>query len=574
MLQMGRRVVWQSSYQTHWDIRRHATLRLLSLDQVPLYKNLIAPFQVKAKTGGWTLAQEIQREYQFSVQNFLEKRFTYYELALPAYEGYRRNSNVFSMQADNSLEVKAYADPRTGDQDIFISSGLALALEEAAHLVFSAPDPPFSSPEINISMNTNDSGLDSLAKPPFGDFRRSLFEGYSGAFDQDYESPQFSDYKAHHDRFCDGLNAGQFFGQSIDASELQSFDMYANPQEFWFLNFLFSRVSISSTRQVMADSLSTLALNWVLGHEDAHRYSGHLGFFGSRLGADSEFDEFFASLTDQTDPAHRRSAEFEVDSASTTRLMDQVYDGEFLEMFFKNADPTILVDLFGSDSKSAEEAERTFLVRVIAGSAIMGLLLFEQARLNKSLDHSQSYPSTELRVLNVIFVALERAQAIQIGHPEYELGKVSGAHELLNTLQYIVSDTKKMAQCFVDAQIESGGNTPEYLFNVVENLNFAVIFRMWNLLCRMFGYETFSTYSANLSAIKDLLRKCDQDEANFLVEEFLAEKKLTFETAAEVFFPFRLAHYAGNETLTRKAQEDRNTFQNNALFIEENLGHI
>ena len=292
-----------------------------------------------------------------SCLRLLEDRFSYYESILPA-KSYRRTSFNFKMMAKRDLDLSAFVE-RENPETVWISHGLVLAVEDVSQTIFSISENIL---DINFSRNSTD--------------RLNL-------------------------RSLNSNNSQEFTNYNFDGAESK------NPMRGTILpksicDFFYS-VSLDLDRQILADHLSTASLLWIIGHEDAHKYSGHIELFNQLNISESEiiFSELIALHTPKMSPNQRRAAELESDTCSTMRLVDFCFDNELLGIITDDLSSRVKEIIWqgNSESKGLQKEQRLFLMRFLNLSAVVPLIIFDISFRSKSYNSLESYPSFITRVL-------------------------------------------------------------------------------------------------------------------------------------------------------------------------------
>jgi hypothetical protein len=404
---LGRRITWVSSDELHWEMRRGFTIFAYSSSrfadflrtQDELLRDLkISPVSEKAD-------QLITESYRMSCYKLLEARLGFYESSLPA-SSYRRTSIDFDMARVNKLSINAYAD-KDNPSTIIIHDGTVLAVEDAAQSV--------------LAQWVNPLGLDIGIGNPL------ILRG--GQLKASTTRP-FVDYEHLSD-------------PSPAVSEIG-----ALPK---IISGAFVAVPDTTIRQIFADHASTMALLWIVGHEDAHKYCGHLDHF-HLLGfseQDRLYDELASSIFGEDATNARRSAELQADTCSTMRAVDYCFDAEFLgivsDWIPHSARRTLWSE--GSESTGLTSHQRCFLMRLIAFSCVLPLAIFSIATLKNSSVNTRSYPPFLTRALNAIFTIASRSVDVSLNQPANLTGAM-GMHELLKFIELALHDFAEVTAIF------------------------------------------------------------------------------------------------------------------------------
>jgi hypothetical protein len=363
----GNRTIWPSSHNTlHWEIRKACTIPGYQTDRLET-----PPVPEDSRL------EALDSLYRTSCLELLETRIDFYALSMPA-STYRRTSLDFHMERVDDPRIDAYVDRKAPDT-IVLHDGTVLAVEDAAHSLFATWPQPFDLP----FPEADPLPLRLLA----GSGRRTFVEY---RLDQPAES------------WC---------GESIPLAVANGFLI----------------VSTDVSRQIFADHVSTMALLWVIAHEDAHKYCGHLAHFERTAisPTDRLFDELIAGLGDPQIDAQRRAAELEADTAATMRAVDYCFDNEFLAITTDWVSPDVQVAIRCCSDKDFSAEQRLFMLRLIAGTSVLPLLIFEQASRTNAAASARCYPSFAERAMNVIFTTASRAVDVSLHQPQNRVGEFS-----------------------------------------------------------------------------------------------------------------------------------------------------
>lgn len=190
---------------------------------------------------------------------------------------YRRQSNGLNVEFVDDPTSTASVELIDGDPTCRVSSGLIHAIDDLAHTIFADPQSPL---------------MDYVGKRPTSVLRSNDHTSF--------DSQRYWDY------------------QEIDA--IGRSQKICTPY--------FRVLSGSIERQRLADFCSMLAIYWIIAHEDAHVYLGHLGFFNKKIGdsdrARSLFNELVNELKGGSNDEHR-SAELDADRNASMRLVDEFF---------------------------------------------------------------------------------------------------------------------------------------------------------------------------------------------------------------------------------------------------------
>lgn len=370
----GQRNIWPGK-TFHWEIRKGVTLReynspqfqhLLRVQLEMFEKDKRSINQRERVNSGFDVV------YEMSCLKMLEDRFSYYESILPA-KSYRRTSFNFDMKGKKDLGISAFVE-KVDPETVWMTYGLVLAIEDACHTIFAMCEKP-------IGLYFNENLFDRLDLRALNRSNVQAFTNYS--FDKDSHKNPIR---------------GTIVPKSI-------------------YDFFYS-VSLDVDRQTFADHLSTASLLWVIGHEDAHKYSGHIKLF-NKLGIsedDKLFSELIAFHTPKINPRHRRAAELESDTCSTMRLIDYCFDNEYLGIITDDNSNEIKNTIWQGrkESEGLEKEQRLFLMRFLNISAIVPLVIFDVSFRSKSYNSLDSYPSFITRALNIMFTVAGRSMSVSV----------------------------------------------------------------------------------------------------------------------------------------------------------------
>lgn len=402
---VGARTMWPGSDQLHWEIRRGYTIFGYN-----------APAFIDTLEVGLEAAQSLREDsilsldrhladtYRRTCYEHLAARVSFYDTILPA-STYRRTSENFDMTGVDELRIGAKVD-REHPDTVLIHHGTALAIEDAAQAL-----------------------LTRLASP----------------LDLDLGPSEPVLLRARSHRF----GTASF----VDYQESASDERHRGASEFpAFLSRLFLVTPSGLTRQMFADHLATMALLWVIGHEDAHKYCGHLAHF-QRLGI-ADQDALFSELRAQAEGAaahERRAAELQADTCTTMRMVDYCYDAEFLGIITDWMSHGHRRQIWGDSKESAGLGphQRNLLLRLIALSGVLPLAVFSAATASDRSVNAECYPTFATRAMNLIMTVASRAIDTQMTHPGQATGSLSG-DELFQFFCDALRDTANVIAAFED----------------------------------------------------------------------------------------------------------------------------
>jgi hypothetical protein len=380
----GRKVIWPGSSVIHWEIRRGFTVSEYRSQAFTKMMNTYEKVEKKVqKRLALSVNSYFNGMYKASSLGLLDIRLGFYSSSMPAVT-YRRTSLDFKFEGVDDFRIGAFVSNDRPDT-ILINLGTLIAIEDAAQALLALWDIP-----IGISLPDTENTLLKLRVTECGLI--NTFVDYSSGYD-------LKDELVHTTL---GSLSTQGYGGKIP-------DMLRN-------NFLL--LSSSLSRQVFADNLSTLSLLWIIAHEDAHRYCGHLMHFKD-LGISEQdrlFDELVSSVVDEKHICERRSAELEADTCATTRAVDYCFEAEFLGFFtdYLSLEAKMQIWQENRESLGLGKEQRLFLMRLISISSILPIAVYECALNSSTSNNLSCYPSFIVRSLNVIFTVASRAMDVSL----------------------------------------------------------------------------------------------------------------------------------------------------------------
>lgn len=396
---IGQRTLWPSPQSVfHWELRKRATLpNYRSTDFEGIIRGLCEFAQINLKHPDTDYPERLEAilsmKYNESCFGQFGNRIQIYERMLPP-DNYRRTSENVSISIVEDPTVEAYAAP-SDSHSINIHYGFALAIEDATHSLIADWIEPFA-----LQFPTQESqSLRKTLKNP-----HKAFVDYSPI-----ENAQ---------------HLTLFNNRGIEPREEGIFD---GIPRCVFDRFL--ALSFDEGRQSIADHLSEMSYIWVISHEDAHCYSGHINYFCEDIGIGGEdvrFDEFQSPTQDPSYLELRRAAELEADMCATMRAVDCFFDDEFVSFMehtlplgirhqiHEGADP---------DSGGFGRKQRLMVMRMITFSSLIPILIFERRKNEAYSNHDTHYPSFMTRALNIIFTVASKCIDTPIHNPHYNVGE-------------------------------------------------------------------------------------------------------------------------------------------------------
>lgn len=334
----------------------------------------------------------------------LDYGFLYYSFGRDG--TYRRQSAHFDLELSEDLTIGATAS-RGQRANMTIRLGTFLAIEDACHAVFSDPLAPLSDLIGHIESN--------VFRLP--DHNR-------------FDSIRLTDY-------------APIVSCGSDCSSM----------------FVYKFLSGSVERQSVADFVANLAIYWIIGHEDAHAYLGHLSYFDETMGAAGRdtrlFDELLSLAESPHDATLRRVAEFDADRCASTRLVDVFLDrGHFTDL------PNVMkrketLEMHLGMKASDDVSQTLVLLRMIHLAAIVAIVVLHRA-CTKADSNMTGYPSLLQRLLNVTLAIHHRSLQVAAQFPNRGLAlpDMNGLTRLLLSVQHdaqrIVSLIYLSGEIFID----------------------------------------------------------------------------------------------------------------------------
>jgi hypothetical protein len=321
-------------------------------------------------------------------------------------ESYRRRAESFNVEVSTELNVSATAKNENGYYKIAISLGTILSLEDLNHSLLSD--------------------------------KKTILGLCKGESSSEIEHVQFPFNKIYdHNRFYD-------YSDVIHNIKVKN----ANITSASFIPVLFKALPISSFRQKMADLMTDLGLYWILCHEEAHIYLGHVRYIESSLNAYSEteisFSELISSLSDRKSPRHRQSAELEADINATTKLIDYFLDIDLFEAYPFLEDGFYAYHNILIDGGFTEKESRTsYMLQIIIGAVSSCLSLFQRCVVKGNAD-STFYPAFLKRMINIIVSSFDRCMTNSQSQPKLGLAQLSGERNA-NILHLLSLDLRTVA---------------------------------------------------------------------------------------------------------------------------------
>lgn len=386
----GRRTNWISKEVLHHDIRKAFSDR----ENAHLYfKN----WRFLSSLNGKKNEPRIE-DYIISLSIYLRKLIILYETSFdPQY--YRRQSEeVYLFVDEDDFSINATA---TGSS-IYISIGLVLAIEDISIGLMADPQTLFAQ---NL-----------LEKYISNRFIRHL------PFSEIFDDCRYIDYSP----IIDSIQNGK--------------------QEFpSFLPYLFKFISVSEFRDNLGELVSSISLYWIISHEDAHNYLGHILYAQSELGIspnNNSFSEILGLFSNDKEERIRKSFEIEADRNACARIVDHIVDSEFFDihpLLYNCRDE--LESLKDKYDFTEEEILCTILIRLCIISAVSAIGIFERNVIKRNANR-HFYPDFFDRVHNVIDITFSRAKASLENNPNYGLRFPFDRKKFPILIFFIIADVK------------------------------------------------------------------------------------------------------------------------------------
>jgi hypothetical protein len=421
------RTVWPSPKVLHWDLRKSFTVPLYqeqwdSRSIIPMNEQGVIKkqydiyLQFKDSYHSLSFFDYIDYVYHTSCIDFIDFRFDFYKNTLPAPQ-YRRTSVDFRMKSFDDSRIGAFV--RVEEPELVqVNIGTIYSIEDACHTIMANWDMPIG---LNFAVNN----IHSHSKLPLRILDKTI----------DVQKESFFQYNYY---------------PNLPKSQSDETIPESIQRAFLFL-------STELDRQTFADNLSIMSLMWVIAHEDAHKYSGHLRHF-QRMNIseqDQIFNELITAIDDKSYVQTRKAAELEADTCATMRSVDYCFENEFFSIITDWFSPDNKLAIFHGQKRRSEtlaSEQRLILLRLIALSCLIPLVIFETS-LGVSGSNSSCYPSFAVRAINVIFTVASRAVDVSINNPHYSVGNIR-ADELLIFFKLAIQDAYdvyKIIFCDVDS---------------------------------------------------------------------------------------------------------------------------
>ena len=498
---------------------------------------------------------QLYNQYVVLTNEYLEEIWKAYRGQFNA--AYRRSFTSADFQFISEPRIGAFTQARTGPQNIYLRSGNLLAVEDAALAVLSHPKYDFVARQ-------------DCARDPHSGVRRlpayELFDKW-----------RYVDYSFVHAL----VNAREFDNPSVIATVLAKF------------------VPGSIARCSLSSFIAQIALQWIISHENAHYYLGHLTEFGTWGGAAGgvPFDELVALGSTEEEFAIRCSAEISADDAATHRMMDHFFDFDVFELGVIPEKYLHTDFLIGELAETQEDlriylsaveawqqgheqcdlpgmAKRIFLVRATCLAIFIALCCFER-QTRKANAYTRGYPAFGIRMLNIITevlnctMGMRMSRGWQVGGRACLLGEAALLGILLvRDLRNVMRETLLCGDVMHDRDMAD--NTHESLLGGGQEVLLTSIFSFLTVGSMGATMETFREFAEDLETktgntqpnrpaeivqelegTVNLSAIVTEDE---LFWDFARCKKLSCEHARNVFWDARRII---NKHISYKVDEDR-----------------
>jgi hypothetical protein len=329
-------------------------------------------------------------------------------------ESYRRQSELLVLDISGSLQIGGRAKLMSSNSNIIaqalppylnlieIELGTLLAIEDACQTLMSHASTP-------LGLNSNENG--DIGSPIITSPDNALFDKY-----------RYVDYEA----ICKSI-----------------------PHED-FCKYLFKTLSKSEYRQKTAEFLSTISLLWILSHEDAHSYHGHILYINQKLGisADNQnilFSELIAGILEKNNPEIRKSCEIEADNSACARLVDHIIDADLLDLLpILRLHEKKLSNLLAEYDYRPKQVLFVLLLRFCITAQLLAISVFERNVIKRNANTS-FYPNFIERTFNIITTSIFRAYTSIENNPRYGLEVVS-PKQLAQLVSLVMLDMKAIAR--------------------------------------------------------------------------------------------------------------------------------
>ena len=481
----GSRTVWISDTHPHRIIRRAASG--------------LSPYRKGLEELNWSKDSNTPTisHYLISAESFLTELTNVYDSAFG--ESYRRRSESLALRVSPKLQITANtkaSDKNSNLCPVYLDFGVLLAVEDAAHALLSDPHTPLGYNDIE---RTSDD--------------RNVF--------------RLPDHKLFdHYRYVD-------YTPVIEGIELSG----VGADYKLFSSYLFKFLSGSSYRQEIADMIATMTLMWILCHEDAHNYHGHLLYF-SVLGSSSDsipFSEFIAgtSFFDEQTRLARKACEIEADTSACARMVDHIVDSELIDMLpVLKAHQRVLGEGLSSDLEneySSEQIAFILLVRVCIISELLAVAIFERNVIKKNADTS-FYPNFIERILNIITTSIFRATDSAYRNRNYGIEPLTPGQLavlvvlIVNDLEAIVRNVLRAGLIIRDPQMDASEENFQNI-KILEDDEFKVQL-IHSVIWTLYGRDT--RYKTDISKYGDLFYS------------FMRTRVKDMRICRDVFFDYRM----------------------------------
>jgi len=399
----GNRIQWPYNI-LHWELRRYVTLNYYGSET---FEKIFRLYQSKEKKD-ISFNDTLDRHYYSHTSKYGVGRLLFYETSMPA-KNYRRVSEDFKMTIESNYVIGAYI--RKGEKITKLTKGVLLSVEDTCHTVLTLLNEP-------IGLNFGDHDVLFL-RPVVNNVSKEVRNFYDYDIKRLYES---------------GFNA--------HAHLIEKFPSFT-------YNCFFC-VSSNVNRQVFADNLSIISLLWIIGHEDAHSYSGHISRFESLGISDQDFifNELINTPLNGKNLVVSKAAEMEADMCSTFRTVDYCYDSElyYIMLDWLSIEKRTELKMGRKERDGLNKPQRLILMRMISLGCIIPIITFSISSKLSIETSTNKYPSLICRFFNHICNQCVRIIATTMNYPDHGIGGLE-IPELINFIKIGLDDFIETYQC-------------------------------------------------------------------------------------------------------------------------------
>ncbi len=359
----------------HWEMRKILTLEGYTSDSWGMLTYKLAEVSHSFSKD----TTEFRQNYEKSVKFYYNNLLSVYKTVLPP-KNYRRTSINCDIVQNDSNNLGAFVR-KENPEKVLLNTGTILAIEDAAQTYSCMVNFP-------CGIHFNTIGLDHMIS------LRLEKELHQDSFIKYFKKKELSPDSEH-------------------------------PLNFIVQNFLI--ISKIKSRQILGDKISILSQQWLIGHEDAHIYSGHLHhFIKMNIAEDDDIllSELISTIENKEYLKKRRAAELEADTRASFRIVDYAFSKELYEIFALDFEEGSLhkINEKTSQSINLSSLQRRLLVRLLICSAALPLIVFHGAFNNNPYNNHLNYPSLITRLFNIAYCVLKRAVDVSFQRPQYNIG--------------------------------------------------------------------------------------------------------------------------------------------------------